>query len=92
MKRTGYIYEKLCDKALIREAIIKASRKKRRRKSVRRILNDIDHYVDEIYTMMLNEEFTHRPTGGSASKTEPPKKSGRYAVRNSTPTRLSTGC
>ena len=55
MKRTGYIYEKLCDKALIREAIIKASRKKRRRKSVRRILNDIDHYVDEIYTMMLNE-------------------------------------
>lgn len=61
MKRTGYIYEKLCDKALIREAIIKASRKKRRRKSVRRILNDIDHYVDEIYTMMLNEEFTPSP-------------------------------
>lgn len=61
MKRIGYIYEKLCDKTLIREAIIKASRKKRHRKSVRRILNDIDRYVDEIHIMMLNEEFTPSP-------------------------------
>ncbi len=61
MKRTGYIYEKLCDKELIREAIIKASRKKRRRRSVRRILRNIDFYVDEIYTMMQKEEFTPSP-------------------------------
>lgn len=61
MKRTGYLYEKLCDKTLIREAIIKASRKKRRRKSVKRILNDIDHYVDEIHDMMVNQKFTPSP-------------------------------
>lgn len=61
MKRTGYLYERLCDKTLIREAIIKASRKKRHRKSVKRILNDIDHYVDEIYDMMEKEEFTPSP-------------------------------
>lgn len=61
MKRTGYLYEKLCDKELIRKAIIKASRKKRRRRSVRRILNNIDHYVDELYNMMVNEEFTPSP-------------------------------
>lgn len=61
MKRAGFLYEKLCDKNLIREAIIKASRKKRRRKSVRRILNNIDYYVDEIHSMMLNEEFTPSP-------------------------------
>lgn len=61
MKRAGYLYEKLCDKALIRQAIIKASRRKRRRRSVRRILNNIDHYVDELYTMMVNEEFAPSP-------------------------------
>lgn len=61
MKRAGFLYEKLCDKNLIREAIIKASRKKRRRKSVRRILNNIDYYVDEIHDMMLKEEFAPSP-------------------------------
>lgn len=61
MKRVGYLYEKMCDKALIRQAIIKASRKKRRRKSVRRILNNIDHYVDELHTMMVNQTFTPSP-------------------------------
>lgn len=61
MKRAGYLYEKLCDKSLIRQAIIKASRRKRRRRSVRRILNNIDYYVDELYTMMVNEEFVPSP-------------------------------
>lgn len=43
LKRAGFLYEKLLDRGLIRDAIIKASRKKRRRRSVRRILNNIDH-------------------------------------------------
>ena len=61
MKRAGFLYEKLLDRELIRDAIIKASRKKRRRRSVRRILNNIDHYVDELYTMIANESFTPSP-------------------------------
>lgn len=61
MKRAGFLYEKLLDRELIRDAIIKASRKKRRRRSVRRILNNIDHYVDELYTMIANENFTPSP-------------------------------
>ena len=61
MKRAGFLYEKLLDRELIRDAILKASRKKRRRRSVRRILNNIDHYVDELYTMIANESFTPSP-------------------------------
>lgn len=61
MKRAGFLYEKPLDRGLIRDAIIKASRKKRRRRSVRRILNNIDHYVDELYTMIANESFTPSP-------------------------------
>ena len=61
MKRAGFLYEKLLDRELIRDAIIKASRKKRRRRAVRRILNNIDHYVDELYTMIANESFTPSP-------------------------------
>nr|DAL85213.1 MAG TPA: hypothetical protein [Caudoviricetes sp.] len=61
MKRTGFLYEKMCDKEVIRKAIIMASRHKRRRKTVKRILKNIDAYVDELHTMMVNETFTPSP-------------------------------
>lgn len=61
MKRVGHLYEKVLDRALIREAIIKASRKKRRRKSVRRILDNLDFYVEDIYKMMEAEAFVPSP-------------------------------
>lgn len=61
MKRIGFLYEKMCEKELIRKAIIMASKKKRRRKSVRRILKNMDYYVEELYSMMVNETFSPAP-------------------------------
>lgn len=57
MKRIGYIYEKIYDKENIRQAIMKASRGKRKRKDVKKVLNDIPKYVNEIQNMLVNETY-----------------------------------
>lgn len=56
MKRVGYLYEQLCDKELIRQAIYLSSRHKLKRKNVRKILNNVDLYVDKLYDMFVNQE------------------------------------
>lgn len=61
MKRYGWLYEQAFSKENIREAIIRASKGKRKRIIVIRILSDIDKYVDEIYDMMWSFSFTPSP-------------------------------
>lgn len=61
MKRYGWLYEQAFTKENIHEAIIHASKGKRSRAIVIRILSDIDHYVDEIYNMMWSYSFTPSP-------------------------------
>ena len=61
MKRIGYLYEKLCDKSLISYAIFKASQGKTKRKYVRRILNNKDYYIDQIYNMFVNQDIQLSP-------------------------------
>lgn len=58
MKRVGHLYEKICDKETIRIAILKASKGKRKRKDVQRVLSNIPYYVDEIHEMLTTESFT----------------------------------
>lgn len=41
MKRYGYIYDKICDKENIRLAMLRASKGKRYRNDVKRVLRDI---------------------------------------------------
>lgn len=57
MKRFGYIYEKIYDKENIRVAILKASKGKRRRRDVRKVLANIDKYIDEIHELLRTESF-----------------------------------
>lgn len=57
MKRYGWLYEKAFTKDNIKIAIHKASKGKRKRKGVQRILADEDFYVDEIYEMMQTQSF-----------------------------------
>lgn len=59
MKRYGWLYEQAFTKENIREAIIHASKGKRKRVIVIRILSDIDKYVDYIYNMMWS--FSYKP-------------------------------
>lgn len=60
-KRYGWLYEKAFSKENISLAIEKASKGKRKRKIVKRILGNKEFYVDEIYNMIWNNEFVPTP-------------------------------
>jgi len=57
MKRYGYIYEKICNKENIRRAILRASKGKRYRKDVQKILADMAKYIKQIQDMLINETY-----------------------------------
>ena len=61
MKRVGNIYEKITKKENIRKAIINASKGKKDRNGVRKILEDVNFYVDEIYNMLINKTYKPSP-------------------------------
>ena len=60
MKRYNNIYTKICDDNNIRLAIHKASRGKKKRKVVQKILANEDYYVEQIKSMLVNK--THIPS------------------------------
>lgn len=57
MKRIGYLYEEICSVENCRAAIMKASECKRSRSDVRRVLNRIDEFANELHTILVNEEY-----------------------------------
>lgn len=52
MKRVGFLYEKLYETANIKLAIKKSSKGKHKNRSVRKVLSNIDYYVEEIRRML----------------------------------------
>lgn len=58
LKRYGYIYERICDKNNIRQAIQKAAKGKRYRKDVKMVLSDVEHYVELLHEMLTTETYT----------------------------------
>lgn len=56
-KKVGYLYEKMCDKAAIRTAIIEGSKGKRGRWDVERVLADVDGYVERAYQLLVTESY-----------------------------------
>ncbi len=57
MKRKGNLYDQMCDKRLIIEAIENASHGKRHHSHVRRILCQKDKYAEKILRMLQEESF-----------------------------------
>lgn len=57
MKRIGHLYEKICEIENIKTAILKASKGKRRRDDVKRILADIPKYAELVQHQLLTETF-----------------------------------
>lgn len=51
----------MADRELIRLAIINASRNKRNRAEVQKVLADIETYIEIIYEMIVNESFKPQP-------------------------------
>ena len=57
MKRKGYIYEEICHKENIRMAILKASKGKRHRGDVQRVLSNMPKYIDKIQKLLISESY-----------------------------------
>lgn len=56
-KKVGHLYEKMCDKAAIRLAIIEGTRGKRGRWDVEEVLSDVDGYVEKAYRLLMTESY-----------------------------------
>lgn len=56
-KRVGYLYEKMLDKAYIKSIILKAAKGKHKRRAVRRVLDNLDEYVDRTYELIASDSF-----------------------------------
>ncbi len=61
MKRTGYLYDQVCDLDNIKEAILKASLGKRHRPFVKEVVDAPDHYAGKIRDMLLNKSYVPSP-------------------------------
>ena len=61
MKRMEYIYDKVCNIDNIKVAIMRSSLGKRGRPFVKRILDDIDIYAENIQKMLLNKSYVPSP-------------------------------
>ena len=61
MKRYNHIFEKIVDEENIRNAIHKASKRKRKRASVIRILSNEDKYIKIIQDILINRTYYPSP-------------------------------
>ena len=56
-KRKGFLYEWMCDKEHIREAIVFGAKDKHDRRDVRRVLADVDGFTDRVYDLLQTQTF-----------------------------------
>lgn len=61
MKRANNLFPKIVDKNNIRLAIYNASKMKKDRKVVQKVLANIDYYVEEIHRMLVNKTYKPSP-------------------------------
>lgn len=56
-KRVGYLYDKMVDREFIRAVILDASKGRRNRKDIARVMADLDGYVERTYELVATESF-----------------------------------
>ena len=56
-KRVGYLYQWMCDKERIHEAIRIGAKRKRNRTDVAKVVANEDKYVDAVYDLLVNHAF-----------------------------------
>ena len=61
MKAKGNIYCKICEKANIEKAIINASKEKRDRNDVKKVMCNIEYYTLKLQEMLTNKTYIPRP-------------------------------
>lgn len=60
-KKAGFLYDKMMDRDFIRTVILDAAKGKRKRREVRRVLANLDDYVEKTYDMLESESFVPTP-------------------------------
>lgn len=61
MKRKGNFYNDICNKTNIKRAIIGAAKGKKNRDNVLKIIENIDKYVDILYSMLSSKNIKLSP-------------------------------
>lgn len=56
-KKVGFLYDKMCDRDLIRTAIMEGTKGKRGRKDIDRVLADVDGYVEKTYQLLVSKRY-----------------------------------
>lgn len=74
MKRIGYLYEKICDIANIKTAILKSSLGKRSKGQIKEIVDNIDHYALQIQMLLAEKTYLPSPYEIKVIKDGPTKK------------------
>ena len=59
-KRVGFLYERLLDRELIKRSIYKGAKGKHHRRDVRKVLADVDGYVERMVEIVETRSFTPR--------------------------------
>ena len=57
MKRVGYLYEKMEDKSLIKQVIMKGAKGKKKRWDVKEVMADVDGYTEKIYDLVVTKSY-----------------------------------
>lgn len=57
-KRVGFLYDKLLDKEFIKKCILKGAQKKSKRWDVAMVKADLDLYIDKMYNMVKDHNYT----------------------------------
>lgn len=60
-KRVGYIYDRMKDKDFIRACILKGAERKHHRWDVITVLDDLEFYVNKVYEIVCNYDYTPTP-------------------------------
>lgn len=60
-KKVGFLYERMCDRDMIRAAIREGTRGKKKRWDVKKVLDDEEGYVERAYTMLVNHAYVPTP-------------------------------
>lgn len=61
MKRYGFLYKKICSIENCKLAILEAAQSKKKRRRVKRILDDVDRYAEKLSEMLRNHEYSPNP-------------------------------
>ena len=57
MKRIGFLYERIVSEENCRLAILNASQKKKKRKMVKEVLDNLEHYANDLSERMSRMDF-----------------------------------